>query len=253
MAVTPVKLVGVGKIFDATNNVCLSNQAEFSYVHTVEELAVPAGDDFGEEHIPTKQTHGGRLACRDYNGSLLAALIGGSTAAGSTKFVSKEAQTVPATPFGVALDNAANLYTPAGCTYAPIEVVDSDGVTYEQVAGGSEAEGKFSESAGTLTFDAADEGKVLSITYWWTDSVNGVTVSPSVTSIVGGKTYIFSGYGYCTRQSTQKGWMTVVVKHLQRTGDVTVGAGVGDAGTISFDYRAKVSVTTDLQISFEQD
>ena len=250
MPITPIKWVGDGRIYDATNGVCLSNQAEFSVTSNVEELAIASGVGFGEGYIPTKQTYGGRLACRDFSPDLVAAIIGGSTATGALKHISKEAVTIPTTPFAVALANAAELYTPSGCTYPPIVVQDSDGVVYEQVAS-SPATGQFFNTAGTLTFAAADVAKVLAVSYWYLDADGGVTVSPSVTTIPGAMKYLFSGYGYSTLQGTNKGFITVYVAKLQRTGEVSFGATVGDAGTISFDYRAIVDVTTDLAIGFE--
>lgn len=253
MAVTPVKLIGIGKIFDCTNNVCLSNQAEFSIVSALEHIEIPAGDDFGVSYIPTQQMFSGRVACRDITPAMITALIGGSSATGGLKMISGEAGTVPSSPgpYTVALANAAELYTPSGVTYAPIEVVDSDGVTYEQVAPAAEAAGKFSEIAGTLTFAAADADKVLKITYWYLDVDAGIMVSADPTNIPGAIHLLFSGKVRSTRTSAWKGFMTVEIKKCQRVGELPFGAAVGDAGTFAFDFRATVEVAADLRIALE--
>jgi len=250
MAVTPVKLIGIGKIFDCTNNVCLSNQAEFSIVSALEFIEIPVGDDFGTSYIPTQQLFSGRISCRDITPAMITALIGGSSATGGLKMISGEAATVPGTPFQVTLAEDGELYTPSGVTYAPIEVVDSNGVTYEQVAS-SPAAGEFSESSGVLTFAAADEGKVLKITYWYLDADAGVMVSADPTNIPGAIHLLFSGKVRSTRTSAWKGFMTVEVKKCQRVGELPFGAAVGDAGTFAFDFRATVEVAADLRIALE--
>lgn len=249
--ITPAKLVGVGKIFDIDNNVCLSNQAEFAIVTTVEELSIPNGDDFGDSSIGINQLYSGRIAFRDLTSEIVAAMIAGTTTTGSTDLILKEAKTISTTPCKVTLDE--DPWKPTGATFAPIEVLDQNGVTYKQVSDAPAAAGEFKDGtvANELEFHDDDTGKNIAVTYWWANP-DGVTVKPNPAAIPTNGRYVFSGKLWSSRKNGFVGFMTCYMAKLQRTGDLGFGTPVKDAGNFGFDFKVTVTVPDDLQISFPQ-
>ena len=75
MPITPCKLIGVGVIWNVTDNVCLSNQAEMGFNFPIDTLEIPAGDSFVPHRIPTVQKLTGRFGFRDVHSALMAAMI----------------------------------------------------------------------------------------------------------------------------------------------------------------------------------
>lgn len=249
MPITPCKLIGVGVIWNVTDNVCLSNQAEMGFNFPIDTLEIPAGDSFVPHRIPTVQKLTGRFGFRDVHSALMAAMIAGQTATGAIKHIPKEEQTIPSSsPYQVTLDQ-----TPykAGETLAPIEVLDENGVTYKQVSGDPAASGEFKNNGdGTLTFHQDDAGKKVYISYFWNDTSNGVTVKMDPDSIPSHKAYMFAGKLYNTRTRSWEGYLVCLFKKVMRTGEIGFAPGVGDAATIGFDWEATVETPDDAYICF---
>ena len=116
---------------------------------------------------------------------------GGSAAAGAGQITSyRESGTVPAaTPYTISVTNAANFVQDGGVRYA------DTGEPLEAVTGTPSAAGQYSVSAGVYTFDAADTGKKMLITYSYSSATDGqtftVTNTPMGTGPVVGLQLLF--------------------------------------------------------------
>jgi len=247
-ALTPCKLLGVGLIYNVTDDVVLSTQAEFGFGSGISTIEIPDGDSFNESSLATKQTYSGRFGFRDLSASIVAAMISGTTATGSTKHISKEAATVGASPYTVTLTKTP--YKPTGATYAPMEIVDETGHSYKQVTTVT-AQYQFSVASTTVSFNVADASKNVFISYFWADVALGVTVKADPTAISGNKTYLCCMKLYPTRLKSYTGYMTALMTKCQRSGDVNFGTTVNEAGSFGFDFKITVINATDFQISFE--
>ena len=158
--IVPANFIGVGVIWNAGDNVELGNQGEMGFNYPIEALTIPAGDAFTRHRVPTEQGLTGRIGFREVYAALHTALISGSSASNTIKHVDRDGPfTVPGTPYEITLTGSA-IPEKFGETYAPIKVVDSNGVVYKQVAGPTPTTGEFVDNAdGTLLFAAADTGR----------------------------------------------------------------------------------------------
>lgn len=86
------------------------------------------------------------------------------------KLIQTQVTTVPAvTPFTVTVTNSATFLTDLGVSYA-------NGQNFQKVASPSAA-GQYSVAAGVYTFDTADAGASISITYTSTEATTGRTLT----------------------------------------------------------------------------
>ncbi|MBU0599099.1 hypothetical protein KKF61_09025 [Patescibacteria group bacterium] len=246
MPQTPAKIVGIGKIFNITDSVCLSNQSEFALIPSAESIKVPHGDDYGESALQTGQTFKARVGFRDMSSAIMASLINGTSTTGSIVQVNDEAVTLAA----AAGTLAETPWKPTGATFAPIEIKDQNGRTFVQVAAAPATGEYVDDGDGTLTTNVADNDLVVYVTYAYADAVNGIIVKPQPSEIPGPKKMMFSGKLWSTRLGAIEGNLVVYMAKAIQSGDITVGAGVKDAGTFGFDLDLIVAVSDDLQISF---
>jgi len=248
MPITPCKYIGVGVIWNVTDNVELSNQAEMGFDFPLENIEIPQGSAFGVHTIPTQQKLTGRFGFRDLYSALLAASIAGTATTGAVKHISKEELTVPSSP-GPYTDDLTQTPYDAGETYSPIRIEDEDGIVYKQVASVAAA-GEFSVSTKTVTFHEDDADKTVYASYFWDDNSNGITVKMDPTSLPGHKCFMFAGLLYNTEVGQDEGYLVAVIKKVVRKGGFNSAPGVGDAATIGFDWEASVAVATDALFCF---
>lgn len=118
----------------------------------------------------------GMAKMADWDPDVISLILGVSKATtGMHKLAVSEAGTVPASAaYTITVSNSA--------TWAKnVELVyDSDGTRLTQVAPGSEAAGKYSCAAGVYTFDAADAGKAVQITYMFTTTDGAIVAWTNV-------------------------------------------------------------------------
>jgi hypothetical protein len=249
MPLTPAKLVGIGEIWDVTNNVCLSNQSEFSYTRSINSLKVPSGDTFGEGSIPTLMTHKGHFGFRDLTAQIMAVAIAGTSATGTITAIVKEKVTCA----GTSVTLAQQPLCVGGATMAPITIVDANGRTFKQLSTGTPVTGEFvdTKAAKALTIAAADgtASLVIYVTYYYTGA-GGKTVSAAPGTMPTGACFMFCGKMYSTRIGAFTGDLVTVMKKSLQSGDAAFGAAVGDAGSFGFDFDITVDVATDLQFCF---
>jgi hypothetical protein len=249
MPLTPAKLIGIGEIWDVTNNVCLSNLADFSYTRSIGSIKVPLGDSFASGSIPTEMTHKGHFGFRDLTSQIMAVAIAGTPATGTITAIRKEAVTCS----GTSITLAQQPLKVGGATMAPITIVDQNGRTWKQLSTGTPVTGEFVDtgSGKAITISAADgtAALVVYVTYYYTGA-GGKTVSAAPGTMPSSAVFMFSGRMYSTRTGAFTGDLVAVMKKSLQTGDAAFGASVGDAGTFGFDFDITVDVASDLTFCF---
>lgn len=152
--------VQFGTLQDVSLDVSGSNKQLFGQ----NQFAVAVGR--GETKISGKAKFG------QVSGSLFNDLFFGVTAsAGTTKLAYNEAASIPAsTPWTVTVTNSATFVADQGVVYK------ATGLPLQQVAAGSEAQGKYSVAAGVYTFDTTDASADVLISYTYTSASAGKTI-----------------------------------------------------------------------------
>ncbi len=89
---------------------------------------------------------------------------------GVVKIVVNEAGSVPGTPYGITVTHSANWFADLGVQYA------TTGIALTKVASGPTI-GQYSVAAGVYTFAAADTLAAMLLSYQWTDSASGTTLT----------------------------------------------------------------------------
>jgi len=142
------------------------------------DLSASIKTQYGQGQFPVAAGRGeikasGKAKVGEIRGAFYNDLFFGSASAtGSVKLAYNEAGAVPATTtYTVTVTNSTNFVADQGVVYK------ATGIQLQQVAAGSEAQGKYSVAAGVYTFDAADASANVLISYTWTDASNGTTQS----------------------------------------------------------------------------
>jgi hypothetical protein len=139
-----------------------------------------------------------------YSGSLVSAFLTGSTTAAGTMLpVASEPATVPSVPsYTVTVAHGADFGEDLGV----LDVVG--GIAMTPVAAGSEAAGKYSVNAatGTYTFSAADQGRVLAISYSYHAATTGHTTTFTNQLMGAGTTVALDLFNTNPNQNKPSGW-----------------------------------------------
>lgn len=118
----------------------------------------------------------GKISCKAQaarlSGRLLNLFFGGTKAVGQTNVAQDESGAIPATPFQVTVANSVNFLADLGVFNA------ATGIPYVRVAS-APATGQYSVAAGVYTFAAADTGQAVKISYTYTTSAAGETITIS--------------------------------------------------------------------------
>jgi hypothetical protein len=251
--ITPAKFIGVGVIWNCTDNVELSNQAEMGFDFPIDVLEVPAGDTYSVNVIEKQQRLTGRFGFRDLYSALLAAQIGGTTATGAVKHISQE-EVVIATGTPPTATLAQQPYT-VDSNLAAIRVIDSNGNVYKQVSGSPAAEFEFEDTGAgkILNFYTGTDGRTIYVSYFWDDATNGITVKMDPSTMPGHKAYMFAGVLYSTDTGEEIGYLVSILKKVARRSGLNSAPGVGDAATIGFDWEATVTTASDAWFCFPKE
>jgi hypothetical protein len=116
----------------------------------------------------------GKISCKAkaarLSGRLLNLFFGGTKATGQTSVAQDESGTIPTTPFQVTVANSAFFGIDLG-------VYDSaTGIPFVRVAS-APAAGQYSVAAGVYTFNTADVGKIVKISYTYTIAATGESIT----------------------------------------------------------------------------
>lgn len=169
--------IGLGLLFDRTNDVQLPNFVSFTCSCEVENLVVPIGDQVTDQKVPIRQVFSGHVDFREMNASVIAALTGGSAAAATVKWTEREQETIAT---GVVTVSGDILYTDA----VQIENI-TNGFRYRLVtAAPSEGEAQVgTPTADDITFNVAENDDIVKVSFFSTVAGAGETVTVETTDL----------------------------------------------------------------------
>jgi len=240
--ITPM-LVGKGMFFDVTNDFQYPEFVEFQLTFGIENVVLPRGDIVSSLLIPMSQPITGRLGFRALHGTMLASLTGGTSAAGTVKWVEREAITVPSgAPYTVTLAN-----TPARTD--AMQVISQDGRLFRQVVAVGTNTGEYQISGTTMTFVAGDAGKALDVSYYKTVASVGETITVAPDDLPGafqlyGSLRAYDPYG----RAYYTDGVGVSLNNCRRNGDFGVGATNPEVAPVGFDFLVENLVTGDVVV-----
>ncbi len=157
-------------------NIGLLQEIQITAKSTVKEL-------FGQYRDPLAIGAGtrkwtGKAKVARFSARVLNSIYFGGTLNTGMAATAYESDTIPATPgpYTVTTTHSANWTADLGVVYA------ATGLPFERVASVAAA-GQYSVAAGVYTFDAADQGVAVVISYNWTDSTDGQSIAVPQTLI----------------------------------------------------------------------
>jgi hypothetical protein len=161
---------GTGTLWGVRTDVANSTPVKFGALQDVSvEFSGTNKTLFGQYQYPLAVARGtskisGKAKFGQISGSAFSNLFFGATpASGQTTAAITEAGTVPgSSTYTIQVTNHSTFTANLGVVYA------SSGLPLQQVAGGSEALGKYSVSSGTYTFASADASAAVLIDYQYT-------------------------------------------------------------------------------------
>lgn len=220
--------VGRGAVMDATNEFMFSDYADFTLSIPIEILEIGVGQTVGNKvRVPIGQEFLGTVACHSVNARMLAALIGGTTAVSVTRPYFTEREKLAVIANDITLSNAP-------IETGTLEVINSDGDRYDQVAALAEVAGESYSLAGAVcSFNAAEVYTTFYPSYYYDIAAVGTTVTPGPGSLPSK----FKLYGHITFEgrSDTPNQMGFVAKKTMRTGEIKLGAPENGHEPISFE------------------
>jgi hypothetical protein len=166
-------------------------EASVDFTSNIKEL-------FGSYQLPLAVGRGtmkveGKATAAQFQGRILSDLFFGTgdKTVGQILVADSEPQTIPAaTPYTVTVNNAgvsgAGFGLDMGVRYA------SSNIPFVRIASGVPTVGQYTESAGTYTFAAADEGVAVQISYTYTPTTNTAGETVTLTNTLIGSTPSFT-------------------------------------------------------------
>ena len=200
------------------------------------DLTVPTGTKY-ELEVTMKDAH---------SAEMWAMFLGTSITTGQVLVVRDEAQTVPATPFAVTLGNADNI----ALTERVRDAVT--GYRYKRVTAPTAAAGEYSIANEILTFNTADEGETLLITYERTNATAGQELIVATTDLPSMVPFL----GFLETYDMDTGAMStqmegVYLKRCKPTGDATFGYEANSLGEITWKFKVELLSLADVTFWFE--
>lgn len=199
------------------------------------DLTVPTGTKW-ELEVTMKDAH---------SAEMWSMFLGTSVTTGQVLIARDEAQTVPATPFAVTLNNADNI----ALTERVRDAVT--GYAYTRVAAGP-AVGEYTIASEVLTFNATDEAQTLLITYMRTNATAGQKLTVGTTDLPS----MVAFKGYLDTYDMDTGAMATQMQgvHLLRckpTGDATFGYEANSLGEITWKFKVEHLSSGDVVFFFD--
>lgn len=189
---------------------------------------------FGENIFPEDVSGGqmtvtGKVTMGELNGDLFASMFQATLAAGTTAQIDKEMGVVAAaTPFKITVANSATWTVDLG-------VQTAAGIRLSRVAAGSEVAGEsYSVAAGVYTFASTDAGVTYYISYLYTESTAGHSMT--LKNALQGATASFTAVHVFSNRSSQN----IVTLNNCIPSNTTLGTKEGDYGKPTYDYDAAV-------------
>ena len=206
----------------------------------MEILEATKGDGGGKITIPTQQPITGRCGFLGLNASIFSKLTGATTATGTKKRMREESGTVDNTTYTITLSQ-----TPIADTLRVVPTGDKQ-KPFVRVAS-NPSQGEYSVSGNTLTFNSADAGKTMKISYIYSDTTSGETSKLSPTALPSS----FSLYGTLRTKelfSDTKGDVVFYAAKCERTSEFGLGGAIGNISTPGFDFSVRIDTEGDFEI-----
>ncbi len=253
MAVKPYAFFGAGMVYDKTNQTTYLGFGEIGVTFETASIEIPKGNfSLTTNRKSLRAGISGTASWHYASANQLAILTGGSVTApvaGSGISVAKEeSHTIPASPGPYTVD-VTNKTTFVAGTIGDNSVYSvAAGVKTWFENGAAAASGVFTESAGTLTFDATDAETVVYITYLYTNATGSyVTIDPQDTPAK------FEGYFTVEAVDETTGASDYVTFHALKaewTGNFTYGAPREGHNVISRDFFLNNDASGDIIVHF---
>jgi hypothetical protein len=190
---------------------------------------------FGENIFPEDVSGGqmtvtGKVSMGELNGDLFASMFQATLSAGTTAQIDKEMGVVSAaTPYKITVANSTTWSVDLG-------VQTAAGIRLTRVAAGSEVAGQsYSVAAGVYTFAAGDTGLTYYISYLYTESTSGQSMT--LKNALQGATASFTAVHVFTGKSN---YQNIVTLNSCVASNTTIGTKEGDYGKPTYDYEASV-------------
>jgi|GEM_PF-1450100 len=225
-------LTGKGCVVEVKRGLVFGGVHEFKLVHELETLSFPAGESWASYSVPVGMSWRGEVAFRALDAETLRFVLGGERQTGRLLEVRNESQSIPAeAPFTVTLNHG-------DAAVNSEEVSDNGGRPFTR-SEDSPAAGEYSRSGELLTFNAADAGRAISLSYLRLDETAGdkLIVNPDDMPAR------FALYGVLRGHDTADGSVpaeryAVYLADCQRTGEFKLGAAAGNIGSFSVSFTA---------------
>lgn len=253
MADKPFALFGAGYVYDKTNQNVFLGYGEIGITFETNVVEIPRGNF----SLSTNKKHlrggiGGTASWHYTSAAQLAALTGGSVTApvagsGITVAV-EETHTIPASPgpYTVAVTNAATFVAGTIGDNSVYSVTAGVKTWFEN--GAAAASGVFTETGGTMTFDASDAETVIYVTYLYTNATGSyVTIDPNDT---GSK---FEGYFVIEavdETTSAKSYVTYHALKAEWIGNFTHSAPRAGHNVISRDFWLNNDAVGDIIVHY---
>ena len=136
---------------------------------TQEEIELRGSGLDSLETLPVKRSVKGKLQLSDFSTNLIAAVTSGTTISAGSVIGTVQSATVPTTPFQITVTNSGTFVQDLG-------VIDL--TTGKEMVEGATATGTgvYAVSAGVYTFNTADSGHNVKISYRYTAAATGKTL-----------------------------------------------------------------------------
>jgi len=233
-------LTGKGCIVDVTTGLVFGGVQEFKLQNELETRSFPAGDRWSSYSVPIGVNWRGEIAFKALDLATLKIILGGQSSTGRVLEVLDEEALIPEeAPYTVQLEYDDNVSLSE-------TVKDGSGGSFKRVDGDPGA-GEYTVSDETLTFNSADAGRGIFISYLRLDPSAGdkLTVGPEDVpqrfSLYG----VLRGYDL-VRGQTPDARFAVYLADCRRTGEFRFGAPVGGVGSFTISFVAQNNQAGDV-------
>jgi hypothetical protein len=223
-----MKLIGKGIMLNASGGVPFLDYGDLQVNFGLDLVSIPRGDIAGRYYVPVGMPVSGRLSWFDLSADLLASLLGSQSDTGTVRRVVGESQTIPgSSPYSLDLNHGDILP-------ATEVVLGGDGARFRRVSS-SPDEGEYSIDEETLTFNSADAGKRVYVSYFYDDPSSGhkIVLSPQGLPT---RFKLVGSLNLYDMANTENGDLVVIGERCVRTSPLNLGAAVGDYGRFSFEF-----------------
>jgi len=239
---------GEGMVLDVTNDLTYGEVMPGWEVSLGRQLdTIQRSDSGGDVHLLNRWQVSGTVTIRELTSALFAAITGATeTSSASYKAIKGEAQTVPATPYTVTLDNGGANETIVGVS----KVWNKTLSKYLMEAAAAASGVSYSRVDDALTFHADEEADVLEIDYVYSTDTAGTKVSLKQNSSPSDIELILVWERLDWRLKSESDSLIARVKNVQFTGDLKLGGAQGSIHEVALSFVGSIEADDDFELHF---